>query len=571
MYYTEAIQKETALIEAVGLNSAHMIWSLGVYLEEPDLINLAAQSLTDGGNDKKIDFFRIDYDSRRVIIAQGHYSAKNSDQAPANKASDLNTAAAWLTCGNSELVPQNLRKYFTECRHAIENNEIDIIELLYVHNFPESKIVSVELATAAAYLTSALGRDDITVTGRELGFETTQRLFLVQEASIRIEDTVFCPTRAIFSEKGPGWEAYILSIPGNWLRSIFTKYGEDLFSANYRGFLGLGKRKKINTTIKDSAENKPDNFWVYNNGITILTLGVTLKKTDTELTGISIINGAQTTGSIGHTDPAKHDLSQVKVLCRIVKCDNPEIIGDIVKYNNTQNEITNWDQYSNNSEQQRIAKQFNELGRDYSLKRGFAAAGSELGIEKVVQPVLAFSGNFLAANRGKNQIFERISLYKHAFENRSAKSILFAYSLSKSLDNVRLALKDKESNSKITSIEEKQLRLFQNLRFKYYLIAIIGKNLSIITGKNTDPNKASFTLEISKMDLQEIVKHWDKIVRAVLALLVAFNDIMSDNFDYNSEEAFIKISDQIGSQIEVMKISAPSLFDTFSEYVWENY
>lgn len=350
MNYLNAFKSNTELIEKFGEANAYLAWSMALYLDCPDAEQLAADSLTDGGNDKKIDFIHLDWDSKRIVFAQGYYSFKKVDSAPANKASDLNTASAWLMSGDLNETPDKLKAIINDCRKAIENGDIEQVDLLYVHNLPESVNVSKELNTAIAHLTKSLPSNaNINVIFRELGTEALERFYSAQESSIAVKETIECPAKIQFTESGPSWESAIVSVPGIWLRDIFNKYGADLFSANYRGFLGITKRRKINTGIRQSAENDPSNFWVYNNGITILTSRFEEDKRNskTTLQGISIINGAQTTGSIGSVDLNKYDLKEIKVLCRIIQCSDTSTINQIVKYNNTQNEITTWDQYSN--------------------------------------------------------------------------------------------------------------------------------------------------------------------------------------------------------------------------------
>lgn len=314
-----------------------------------------------------------------------------------------------------------------------------------------------------------------------------------------MRDAVTCPAKIQFSEEGPSWKSAILSVPGTWLRDIFNKYGDDLFSANYRGFLGITKRRKINTGIRQSAEGDPNNFWVYNNGITVLTLAFSEGKPPdtTTLDGLSIINGAQTTGSIGKVDITKHDLKGVKVLCRIIQCSDSNTINQIVKYNNTQNEITTWDQYSNSPEQKDIAQQFENLGHTYSLKRGFSSSPIQLGIEQVIQPLLAFSGDYQSANRGKNSSFERRSSYDLAFKDKKARHILFVHTLSKAIDARKLELKERQSNHQLVTIEERQLVLFRNLRFKTFLISVTAKCLESILSERVDLSQIAFTPEAS--------------------------------------------------------------------------
>ncbi|PBC03624.1 hypothetical protein CK220_13670 [Mesorhizobium sp. WSM3860] len=405
--YIDAFSANDALIKQLGEGNAYLAWVMALYLEEPDVEALASEGITDGPNDKKIDFIYLDRDTKRVIFAQGYLSGGKQDSAPANKAADLNTAAAWLMSGDLANVPETLREIIVECREAIDEGEVEGIELLYVHNLPESVNVTRELQTAAQHLQKTLGSASISVVARELGISRTEHIFATQESHIDVKDIVHFPSDVKFSESGPKWEASVSSVPGLWLHELYSKYEDRLFSANYRGFLGISRRRRINNGIRQSAELKPKDFWVFNNGITLLTLGKRESKAGVELTGISIINGAQTTGSIGSIDLKKNDIKSVNVLCRVIQCSDPETISEIVRYNNTQNEITTWDQFSNDSEQNRIFKEFEELGHTYVRKRGFRAAGDQIGIEEVAQPLLAFHGRYQDGIRGKNQIFER--------------------------------------------------------------------------------------------------------------------------------------------------------------------
>jgi hypothetical protein len=223
---------------------------------------------------------------------------------------------------------------------ALDEGEVESVELIFTHNLPESVNANRELQTAAEQMKKALGDTSaIRVISREVGRSTIDHLFSSQDSHIGVKDEILCPTKPWAIEEGPKWQASILSVPGIWLHGLFGKYGDALFSANYRGFLGISKRRRINTGIRQSAEAKPQDFWVFNNGITLLTLGAKETKDGTLLTGASVINGAQTTGSIGSVDTTKYDLKNVRVLCRVIKCTDPETIGEIVKYNNSQTKL----------------------------------------------------------------------------------------------------------------------------------------------------------------------------------------------------------------------------------------
>lgn len=521
MPYEAAFQGNKALIDKLGVSNAHLIWSLGLYLEEPDLEALASEGLTDGPNDKKIDFIHFDPDQHRILFAQGYYAGSDRESAPANKASDLNTAAAWLFSGNLDSVPEQLKSAIEFCRTALADGDVEIIELLYVHNLPESVNVTRELQTAADHLHKGLGSPaSIVVGGRELGRSQIEQLWASQDSHIEVKERVLCPAKIHFIETGPKWSAYVATVPGLWLHELYNKYKDPLFSANYRGFLGTTKRRRVNSGIRQTAETKPKDFWVFNNGVAILTLKVGEEKSGTELSGVSVINGAQTTGSLGSIDITRYPLGDVKVLCRIVECSDDETIQEIVKFNNSQNEITTWDQYSNDADQNRLQSEFQELGYPYSKKRGFRGQPDEISIEDVAQPLVAFHGRFRDANRGRNDIFETKVLYRLAFSDKKARHVLFVYTLARAIDERRLELKQKSSSGSIIEMEEKQLLLMRNLRFKFFFVYVMSRLLEVFLGQKVDLETVAFSAEAASAKANSIVALialWSPLVEAALA------------------------------------------------------
>lgn len=536
MLHINEFAKQTELQAEFGPN-AHLVWIMAMYLDEPDPRQLAVDALTDQPNDKKLDLLYLDRDERRIVFAQGYFAIKvGGGAAPANKASDLNTAAAWLLSGDLTKIPEDLADTIRECRAAIDANEIDAIELVYVHNLAESKNVKDELETAKNHLAKGFAAQNIQVSEKELGLEECERLFIARESGILVKEEMTVPAPVLFEETGPKWRAAVVSLPATWLFETFSKYQQELFSANYRGFLGVSKRRKINASIKQTAESSPQDFWVFNNGITILALDYKKVKDGTKITGCSIINGAQTTGSLSQIDVGKIDISSVKVLARIVSCGDQDTVRSIVRFNNTQNEITTWDQYSNTESQKRIAEEFATLGHTYSLKRGFGQSISGLGIEVVAQPLLAFSGALDDAVRGKNTVFDRRAAYSRAFDGRVARHILLVYALSRSIDDIRSELKTMNAQGKLLKAQEKQLRIARSVRFKYFFMTVVGASLEAVLARKVDLDTVQFSKEASSarnLTLEELAKAWKPVAEAVFALFASIlpddpSEVLSD-------------------------------------------
>ena len=554
MTFTDALNTRSALIEKIGEDRAYLCLAVALFIEEPDVDQLASEGLTDGGNDKKIDFIYLDIGSKRLVFAQGYMSKKEKDEAPSNKASDLNTACAWLLSGDLESVPEKLRGIIEESRIALQAEEIEAIDLLYVHNLPESINVSRELQTAEEHLRNLLVENSITIRAHELGKTKLEHLFSAYDSHIEVTEEIAFPSEIGITQKSDNWTAGIATIDAEWLHSLYEKYGDKLYSANYRGFLGADGRKRVNSGIRETAEKEPKNFWAYNNGITILTLSIQgKKKKNQKLKGISIINGAQTSGTIGSIDREKIPINEVKILCRVIECSDQTTIDKIVRFNNTQNVITTWDRFSNDEDQKRLSIEFTEFGYAYNRKRGFNAQGDQIGIEQVIQPLLAFHGRPRDAVRGKAQLFIRGNYYKDAFEKKKARHILFVYSLSRTIDNHRIALKNKSNEGILISIESRQLALLRNLNFKPFLISAIAKSLETIVGTACDPLTVGFRPEaVNDTVLAELSARWVPIVEAVLSLLTPL--VEPDTFfkRLSSEDNFLE---QIKAQLDAMLVA----------------
>lgn len=245
MHHLTEFNKHISLKEKYGSN-AYMLWVLGLFLDEPDLDALAARSLTDGGNDKCLDFIEIDKTGQKIVVAQGYFSEKIGDKAPAKKASDLMIAASWLAHGdeNAKTINERVRTRSTECRAALESEEIEQIELLYIHNRPESLNTQEELNTCAVTAQKLFEQYQIPVTCKELGLREIETLYRERSSQILVKDEIPVDGTHLGAHSTNDWDAHIYTVKGSWLRDLFKQHDDRLFSANYRGFLGISKRKK---------------------------------------------------------------------------------------------------------------------------------------------------------------------------------------------------------------------------------------------------------------------------------------------------------------------------------------
>lgn len=328
--------------------------------------------------------------------------------------------------------------------------------------------------------------------------------------------------------------------------------------------MGLNKKKKINNAIRQTADHAPNDFFVYNNGISVLTTRFDEK--EKKLEGISIINGAQTTGSIASAQN-QEGLKNLTVMCRIIECNDAEKVKKIVQFNNTQNHITTWDHYTNSPEQSIIAEEFKKLGYTYSLKRGFDNSGSLFGIEAVAQPLVALHGDFVSANRGKNHVFETKSVYDNAFHESKAQHILLAYCISKSIERVKTALKSKQA---LIESEKKQLNFLLSLKAKHFITAVIGKIIETLIRKPVDSKFVKFTYNTSlstNNSLDQLIDIWQPAIKAILPIIVSESG--DDMYKFFSQENIIDtVANKSKNTIESIRALSPvEALDALSKHI----
>lgn len=174
--YQNDFESYTHLREQYG-NNAHLLYALQLRFNIDDINAEASESLTDGYDDKKCDLIYTDADNGIAVIAQAYYRQSVTDKqaAPANKASDLNTAAGWVLNNNPKDLPETIREQVAQLHEAINEDKIRILYFWYVHNHDETaspnikEELSIVTRTATQALESNFPQADIQVEAIEVG------------------------------------------------------------------------------------------------------------------------------------------------------------------------------------------------------------------------------------------------------------------------------------------------------------------------------------------------------------------------------------------------------------------
>jgi AIPR protein len=535
-------------LEPYGDNAIGL-FALALRFNIEDLDSVAADAITDGADDKKCDILFVDREERSAVIAQCYFSKSAKPSAPANKACDLNTAVAWLLQSPIDSVPLKLRSEAKELRDAISTNSIDTLHIWYVHNLPESKNVKRELdvveAAASTALRAHFTSSNVHVSSCEVGFTLLTEWYSDSLSPILVSDDFEVDVPSGFPMTSDDWEAFVTAVPAEFLHKLYRKYKTKLFSANVRDYLGSRKSDlNINYGIKQTADSDPKNFWVFNNGLTLLVNDFTIQqrksKSRLSFKGVSIVNGAQTTGAIGSLKKVPSATAFVPV--RFIKTANSEVVHQIIRYNNSQNKVTAPDFRSTDRIQKRLKDEMGKIPK--AEYEGGRRGGHEDAIRRranllpsytVGQALAAFHGEPIVAYHQKSDIWILDNLYAKYFnDDTAAVHIVFAYSLLRAVEARKLELvqKAKVRSASLTNLEEKQLAFFRNRGSIYlYVSAVAACMETFLSRKVPNRFKLSFGSGASPAHAQSL---WTEIVTKTAPLCGHLEEAVSDGLK-NSE------------------------------------
>jgi hypothetical protein len=568
-------------LEQYGSNSL-LLFAAQLKLGFDDVDSFAANSLTDGNNDKKCDLVTLSPDGQRLIVAQGYVSTSDKTEAPANKASDLNTGVAWLLSGPLEDLPETLRSAAGEAREALRAGGVREMQIWYVHNLPESKNVDIELQQAAQTADSIIRRDfpeaSVDVSCVEIGRKTLEEEYRRTQVPILVADEVEFPVPGGFTIQSDGWRAYSTAISAGQLRNLWLAHKTRLMSPNIRDYLGVVRTTgNINFGIKETAKSQPSDFAIFNNGITVLVHDYQVAERENEeglllkVRGIGIVNGGQTTGALGSlAENEVHEIDSAQVMARFVKCTDTAVLGDIVRYNNTQNKVETADFRSKDPTQDRLRREFARIpdaeyrgGRRGGMSDAIVRKKSLLPDSSVAQSLAAFHGDPNLAYNETRTIWDNDGVYANVFRNTvTARHIVLTYGLFKAVERAKQNITKIPVGSR-TDAQKKHASFFSARGANYLLCAAIAACIETILGKAVaDSYSLTFSDNASPT---EAMNRW----QAVVDIMLSFSAQLQPATDQGlkTRERVDKAIQDFSAMIEATRSANPGPFDTLASLV----
>ena len=566
-------------LEKYGTN-ARLLFIAQLRFGIDDIDSFAATCLTDGSNDKKCDLVYVSRELGRVVVAQS-VTVQAPGKAPgSNKSADLNTAVSWLLTGDLTELPATLRGAAIEVREAIELGQVSQFNIWGVHNRPEDGNFESELqqakTTCAAILRSHFRDCRIEVEAEQIGQQSLSRDYGNLSAPILVADTIHLSTLGGYSIAGSNWRAYCTAIRAIHLRELWRTHGTKLLSPNVRDYLGYRKSEQnINYGIKRTAMERPGEFVVFNNGITALVNSYDVDKDlgapSITVQGFGIVNGGQTTGSLGElSDSQAAGLSDAWVQIRFVQSAATDIIQSVVQYNNTQNRVEAADFRSNDPVQNRLRDQFDSVPD--AIYRGGRRGGTGDAIRRernllpdnsVVQALAAFHEDPNLAYNETREIWVNDSYYSRIFnDSTSATHIVFCYSLLKAIEEAKFALTRIPENLRI-SAQRNHIAYFSARGSIAVMTAAWGSCIETLLNRVV-PSKFDLSFD-SGTSPQDAVALWAPVVSLGLAFTARLRPAVDSGLQNRS--TVDQALRAFGEMVEATRDANASVYDAFSSHL----
>lgn len=274
------------------------------------------------------------------------------------------------------------------------------------------------------------------------------------------------------------YKAIYGSVNGSSFAQLWSQYRSRLFSENIREFLG---KSSVNDEIKNTITNEPDNFFYYNNGVTILCQNFTKKPIvvgrDTgqfEINDLKIVNGAQTVGSIGSVyEQNPEAVESISVFVKIISLENCEsdFANNVTQKTNTQNKIEKRDFVSLDPQQERLQTELALDGITYQIKGTNESLSGEkqCNVEELMVAVACSLKDVdysILAKREVGKLWENISSTPYTDIINDKLSAVKAWRCITIMN--RLALFIKERSKSVSG--RKRMCLIHSNRFALHLI-----------------------------------------------------------------------------------------------------
>ncbi|MDM8567011.1 AIPR family protein [Candidatus Halobeggiatoa sp. HSG11] len=366
--------KTLATDENFFISATFVLLCIQIVLETS--LETALGCLTEGGNDAGIDGLHIgDLQNNEFVVTlfQGKYEINRKGIANFKENAVIkiiNTIGILFDPDKSLTCNPLLQQKIEEIRSLIRDNHFPTVRVMLCNNgLPWNEITQ-------QYIDSTDFGDQVSYT-----HINHDKLVKLLQKPKPIDDKLKLIGEGIVEEFNYR-RILIGKVLVSEIRNLFAKHGNKLLERNIRHYLGFHKswvNQEIHKSLVD--EEKRQNFYFYNNGITIICTkfshnALQGKNYSVAIKDLQIINGGQTCLTIKNTLDNFHSeidssFQNTYVLLRLYELDETDknLVHDITYATNSQNPVDLRDLRANDPIQRDLELGIKDFGYDYERKR----------------------------------------------------------------------------------------------------------------------------------------------------------------------------------------------------------
>lgn len=359
--------------------------ALAVYLQTACSEKDAASAVWDGADDNGIDAAYFDQAESRVVFVQ----------------------SKWINKGSGEPDAKEIGTFVKGVRDAVEQDQTgfhprlnaQLKDIFLRLGSPGTSVHLVLITTGvsslakhgSSHLTGLLdelnGNDPEPIASAEvMGLAEVYSGLAndAHQANLALDATILD-----WSYIATPHPAYFGLIDGLQLKQWWKAHGKGLVASNIRHSLGV---TDVNNQIRQTATYSPENFWYFNNGITLVAdqavkapVGAASRSAGVfTFKGASIVNGAQTVSSLAKVeDDGKLGLVRVPFRVILLSTAPVEFGQEVTRTNNLQNRIEPRDFVAQDPEQTRLRTEMAIENVDYQFVRSEETVSSPTSCELI--------------------------------------------------------------------------------------------------------------------------------------------------------------------------------------------
>ena len=498
-------------------------------------------SIVDGGNDHGIDAIYVPDDGGKPIVMQNKLIQKHDKNFPATDIIKTLNGVDWLLNGDLDDSTNALFK-----QKAMEFREF------YITQFPPVDIVIAATCNEPsengdAEVKKFLNKSNEINDTFSFQFYGIADLFHIYIRNIRKTSPnkiEFHLVNKPYEHETGNTRSVIGTVKAEALADVFDKYGNSIFEANIRNYLG---NVKINKSIIRTASDPEDssNFWFYNNGVTFVCEDFSYRSiSDTSrisLTNAQIINGCQTVISLYRSKIDNSLQEDAQVLIRVVEKSDHDFVQKVTFNTNSQNAVKAEDLVGRDVIQEQLKRDLERLGYYYETRRGDFVAdypnsnerkdkfgqdyrNKKITLKEAAQAYAAFFLNLPVVAKSKNS-----SLFYGPSDNGYYKSIFNDENISAAriIGSVELLRKIKTTSK--TRLSKKSSKMGWLAHADFFLLSVFNRRYynSSAAFKEYDVKYFSWTQ----------IK-FDTLYRSITSIINMHIKEVSDSSSYNHPKYF---------------------------------